>query len=29
MSLISPSGTNWVATDSVVWRYVHFTLALV
>ena len=27
--LISPSGPNWVGTDSAVLRYVHFTLALV
>ena len=27
--LISPLSPNWVATDSAVWRYVHFTLALV
>ena len=27
--LISPFSSNWVPTDSVVWRYVHFTLALV
>ena len=27
--LISPLGPNWVGTGSAVWRYVHFTLALV
>ena len=27
--LISPLGPNCVGTDSAVWRYVHFTLALV
>ena len=27
--LISPLGANWVATDRTVWRYVHFTLALI
>ena len=27
--LISPLSSNWMATDSAVWRYVHFTLALV
>ena len=27
--LISPLVPNWVGTDSAVWRYVHFTLALV
>ena len=27
--LTSPLGPEWVAPDSAVWRYVHFTLALV
>ena len=27
--LISPLRSDWVVTDSGVWRYVHFTLALV
>ena len=27
--LTSPLGPKWVAPDSAVWRYVHFTLALV
>ena len=27
--LISPLGPNWVGTDNAVYRYVHFTLALV
>ena len=26
---LSPLSYNWVATDGVVWGYVHFTLALV
>ena len=28
-NLISPLDPSWVDTDSAVWRYVHFTLALV
>ena len=28
-NLTSPSGPNWLGTGSTVWRYVHFTLALV
>ena len=26
---VSPLDSNWGTTDSAVWRYVHFTLALV